>query len=178
VAETTVVTGSPSVRTQVSAQETAPGRSITDAVSVTGLGALSATVNVELWGPFTTRKAIACTGTPYATQALAVNGDGSYTTPPIRLDRAGSYTYRESIGATEANDATTTPCGEASETTVALGTPQVTTVLSDDVVRPGSRISDTIRVTGEDAGAHRGRAVRPVRVARGDALRRAPLLDR
>jgi hypothetical protein len=77
-----------------------------------------------------------------------VNGDGSYTTPPIRLDRAGYYTYRESLGATEANDATTTPCGEASETTLALATPQVTTLVSDDVVRPGSRISDAIRVTG------------------------------
>ena len=148
VAETTVVMGTPSVRTQVSAQGTAPGRSITDAVSVTGLGSLSATVNVELWGPFPTREAIACTGTPYATQTLPVNGDGDYTTPAVTLDRAGVYTYRESIAATEAYDAITTPCGEVAETTVATATPQVSTVASDDVVRPGSRISDTIRVTG------------------------------
>jgi hypothetical protein len=148
VAETTVVMGTPSIRTQVSAQQTAPGRSITDAVAVSGLGTLSATVNVELWGPFPTREAIACTGTPYATQTLPVTGDGDYTTPAITLDRAGYYTYRESIAATEANDAITTPCGEVSETTVAIGAPRVTTVVSDDVVRPGSRISDTIRVTG------------------------------
>ncbi|HTI35213.1 MAG TPA: sortase [Miltoncostaea sp.] len=148
VAETTVVMGTPSVRTQVSAQRTTPGASITDAVAVSGLGSLSATVNVELWGPFPTPEAIACTGTPYATQSLPVNGDGTHTTPALELDRAGYYTYRESIAATEAFDAFTTPCGEASETTVAIGTPQVTTVVSDDVVRPGSRISDTIRVSG------------------------------
>lgn len=148
VTETTVVMGTPSVRTQVSAQRTGPGASITDAVAVAGLGSLSATVNVELWGPFPTPEAIACTGTPYATQALPVDGDGSYTTPALRLDRAGYYTYRESIAATEAFDAITTPCGEASETTAAIGAPRVTTVVSDDVVRPGSRISDTIRVFG------------------------------
>ncbi|HMN98291.1 MAG TPA: sortase [Miltoncostaeaceae bacterium] len=148
VAETTVVMGTPSVRTQVSAQQTAPGRAITDAVSVTGLGSLSATVNVEVWGPFATREAITCAGTPYATQTLPVNGDGEYTTPPVTLDRAGFYTYRESIAATEAFDAITTPCGEAAETTVAIAAPKVTTVVSDDVVRPGSAISDTIRVSG------------------------------
>lgn len=87
---------------------------------VTGLGTLSATVDVELWGPFPTREAIACTSTPAARQSFPADGDGTYTTAPIRLDRAGYYTYRESIAATEANDAITTPCGEASETTLAL----------------------------------------------------------
>ena len=52
VAETTVVRGQPAITTQISAQETAPGAQITDSVVVSGLGKLSATVNVELWGPF------------------------------------------------------------------------------------------------------------------------------
>ncbi len=148
VAETTVVMGTPSVRTQVSAQQVTPGATVTDAVSVSGLGALSATVGVELWGPFPTREAIVCTGTPYATQTLAVTGDGTYTTRPVRLQRAGFNTFRQTIAGTAATDATATPCGEAAETTVAIATPRVTTVVSDEVVRPGSRISDAISVRG------------------------------
>ena len=56
--------GTPAITTQISAQETTPGASITDTVVVTGLGKLGATVNVELWGPFPTREAITCEGTP------------------------------------------------------------------------------------------------------------------
>ena len=146
--ETTVVRGSPHVRTQVSAQEAAPGASITDSVVVTGLGALAATVNVALYGPFETREAIRCDGPPLAASALPVTGDGTYTTEATTLPRAGYYTYQESIAATAAHDGAVTRCGEASETTFAQAKPAVTTVVSDAVVRPGSSISDRIAVTG------------------------------
>jgi LPXTG-site transpeptidase (sortase) family protein len=146
--ETTIVRGQPSITTQVSAQETAPGAQITDAAVVTGLGKFSATVNVELWGPFPTRDAIACEGTPFWTGSFPATGDGTYTTAPVALTAAGYYTYRESIAATEAFDAVVTNCGEASETTIAKAAPQVTTVVSDAVVRPGSQLSDTLDVTG------------------------------
>ena len=148
VVETTVVTGTPTLATQVSAQEAQPGATITDSVLVGGLGVLTATVQVELWGPYATREAMTCTGTPYATSTFTANGDGTYTTAPVVLDAAGYYTYRESIVATAAYPAVTTACGEATETTLVSATPSVTTVVSDEVVRPGSRISDTIRVRG------------------------------
>ena len=141
--ETTVVTGTPTLATQVSAQEAQPGATITDSVLVGGLGVLTATVQVELWGPYATREAMTCTGTPYATGTFTANGDGTYTTAPVVLDAAGYYTYRESIVATAAYPAVTTACGEATETTLVSATPSVTTVVSDEVVRPGSRISDT-----------------------------------
>ena len=147
-AETTIVRGHPQITTQVSAQETAPGASITDSVVVRGLGALSALVNVELWGPFPTREAIRCEGTPLATSTLTATGDGTYTSVATVLDRAGYYTYRESIAATDAYAGATTACGEVSETTFARATPAVTTVVSNQVVRPGARIFDRIRVTG------------------------------
>jgi LPXTG-site transpeptidase (sortase) family protein len=147
-AETTIIRGAPSITTQVSAQETAPGAQITDAAVVTGLGKLAATVNVELWGPFPSRAAIACAGTPFWTGTFPAAGDGTYTTAPVTLTAAGYYTYRESIAATEAFDAVVTNCGEASETTLAKATPQVSTVVSDAVVRPGSELSDTLNVTG------------------------------
>ncbi|HEX6020872.1 MAG TPA: sortase [Solirubrobacter sp.] len=148
IAETTVVRGKPAITTQVSAQETAPGAQITDAVVVSGLGKLGATVNVELWGPFPTREAIRCEGTPFWTGTLEVTGDGTYTSGPVTLASAGYYTYRESIAATEAHDAVVTPCGEASETTIARAAPRVSTVASRTVVKPGAEIFDTLTVSG------------------------------
>jgi hypothetical protein len=148
VAETTVVRGQPAIRTQVSAQETAPGAQITDSVVVSGLGKLSATVTVELWGPFATRAAVRCEGTPFWTGTLPVTGDGTYATAPVTLTQAGYYTYRESIAATEAHEAVVTACGEASETTVAKAAPKVTTVASNDVVKPDDELFDTLTVTG------------------------------
>ena len=41
-----------------------------------------------------------------------------------------------------------TACGEVSETTFTRATPAVTTVVSNQVVRPGARIFDRIKVTG------------------------------
>ena len=148
VAETTIVRGAPAITTQVSAQETAPGAQITDAAVVSGLGKLAATVNVELWGPFPSRDAIRCEGTPFWTGTFPAAGDGTYTTAPVTLTAAGYYTYRESIAATEAYDAVVTACGEVTETTLAKATPKVTTVVSNAVVRPGGAIFDRLTVTG------------------------------
>jgi Sortase domain/Bacterial Ig-like domain (group 1) len=148
VPETTVVTGSPRITTAVSDQETRPGASITDRVVVTGLGRLTATVQVRLWGPFPTRGAIRCSGTPHSTATFTAEGDGTYTTAPVAIERAGYYTYQESIAETPAYPAFTTPCGEASETTFARSAPSVTTLVSSQVVLPGTPIFDRIRVRG------------------------------
>ena len=148
VAETAVVIGTPQVTTQVSAQQTAPGGQITDKVVVTGLGVVAAAVQVELWGPFDTVAAISCSGTPFATQTFTANGDGTYTTEPITVDRAGYFTYRESMAGGPANDPASTACGEASETTLAKPAPVVTTLASAESVKPGAQIFDRIAVTG------------------------------
>ena len=148
VAETAVVIGTPQITTQVSAQETSPGGQITDKVVVTGLGVVAAAVQVELWGPFDTVAAISCSGTPFATQIFTANGDGTYTTEPITVDRAGYFTYRESMAGGPANDPTSTPCGEAAETTLSKPAPVVTTRASSEVVKPGAQIFDRVEVTG------------------------------
>ncbi|MEA2220601.1 MAG: hypothetical protein QOJ35_3227 [Solirubrobacteraceae bacterium] len=148
VPETVVVRGRPQIRTQASAQESAPGKPISDTVVVSGLGALSATVNVALYGPFATREAIRCDGAPVAVSALAVTGDGSYASEPTTPTKAGYYAYQESIAASDAFDTTATACGDAAETTFVRAAPQVTTIVSDAVVRAGSKISDHIRVSG------------------------------
>ena len=120
----------PAITTQISAQESRPGAQITDSVVVSGLGKLAATVNVELWGPFPTREAMTCEGTPFWTGTFPAAGDGTYTTAPVTLAQAGYYTYRESIAATEGYEAVVTACGEVSETTLAKAAPKVTTVVS------------------------------------------------
>lgn len=148
VSETSIVTGAPAITTQVSRQRAAPGAEVTDTVVVTGLGKLTATVQAELWGPYPTREAMTCTGTPAWTGTLTATGDGTYTTAPVKLERAGYYTYREAIAGTEAFTPTQTPCGEATETTFVQARPKVTTVVSAQVARRGARIFDRVAVTG------------------------------
>lgn len=146
--ETTVAMGTPAIRTQINKQATAPGDTVTDAAVVSGLGALRATVTAELWGPYPTEAAMTCEGTPYWSGTFTANGDGTYTTDPVKVDRAGYYTYREHIAATEAFDAVSTECAEVSETTITTAEPTVTTVASKEVLRPGGKLFDTLRVKG------------------------------
>ena len=146
--ETTVVRGAPAIRTQISAQESTPGSEITDTAVVSGLGRLTATVQVELWGPYASPAEITCQGEPFWTGTFEAEGDGSYVTAPVKLGAAGYYTYRESIVATDAYAGVQTACGEAAETTFAKAAPEVTTIVSDYVVKPGRKLHDRIKVSG------------------------------
>ena len=148
VAETTVVVATPEVRTRISDQSTRPGARITDKVIVTGLGALAVTVRVSLFGPFASESAIRCSGKPYWRGTFSARGDGTYTTQPVEIDRAGFYTYQERIARSIANNPEVTECADAAETTLTIAQPRVTTVVSNDVVRKGSAIYDTINVSG------------------------------
>ncbi|MET0818654.1 MAG: hypothetical protein ABWZ67_13905, partial [Solirubrobacteraceae bacterium] len=146
--ETTIVRGAPAIRTQISAQESTPGSEVTDTAVVSGLGRLAATVQVELWGPYASPQEISCQGEPFWTGTFEAAGDGSYVTEPVKLGAAGYYTYRESIVATEAYAGVQTACGEAAETTFAKAAPEVETIVSDFVVKPGRKLHDRIKVTG------------------------------
>ncbi len=146
--ETTIIRGAPQIKTQISAAETAPGAQITDTAVVSGLGALRAEVVADLWGPYPTRAAMTCTGTPAWSGTFTANGDGSYQTAPATLTAAGYYTYRERILASVAFDGVETACGEATETTITRAAPKVVTEVSDQVVSPGTSISDRITVSG------------------------------
>ena len=171
-AETTIVTGAPRVKTQVSDAQTSPGALIRDKVIVTGLGALAATVKVALYGPFPTRAAITCDGTPAWTGSVLARGDGTYTTAPFRVAKVGYYTYRESLAETPQHAAFEGECGETSETTVAKATPKVTTLVSSEVVIPGATIFDRVRVTGLGRSEARidMELFGPFAIARGDPL--------
>ncbi len=147
-AETAIVLGQPALRTQVSSQRTKPGGTIADKVVVSGIGKLALPVQVALYGPFATRGAITCSGTPYWHGTFAAGGDGTYTSAAARIGGAGFYTYRESIAASEASPAAATTCAESAETTFAHATPAVTTIASNEVVRPGETIFDRVLVRG------------------------------
>lgn len=147
-AETAIVRGTPAIKTQVSEAQTAPGSQLRDTAVVSGLGALRADVQVELWGPFTTQAEIRCEGTPFWTGTFPANGDGTYQTDPVTLTKAGYYTYRERILPSGAFAGVETACGEAAETTFTRAAPQVKTTVSDAVVGQRTSIADRLVVTG------------------------------
>lgn len=148
VAETAIVRGAPQVSTQVSSRTTSPGSSISDQITISGLGGLAAPVQVELWGPYESVAAISCSGTPASTQTFTTTGDGVHTSEPVVVEQAGYYTYRVSIGGTEGSSAAAAPCGEPSETTFSKPGPAVTTLASAEAVTPGGTIVDNVKVTG------------------------------
>jgi Sortase domain/Bacterial Ig-like domain (group 1) len=140
--ETTMVPAAPAVVTRASATATRPGSQISDSLTVTGTGALTVTVKVDLFGPFMTRTGIGCTGPPVSTETVTTKGDGTYATRPVTIDKVGYYTFRESVAGSPGK------CAETAETTLVAAKPTVTTEVSADVVRPGSAISDRIVVSG------------------------------
>ena len=117
-------------------------------MTVTGLGGASVPVKVELWGPFASRGEIVCTGTPYWQGSFVAHGDGTTTTQPVRLDRAGYYTYRESIASDAAGRGGRDLLRRGRRDDVRAGGPILTSVGLEQVVRPGARIADRIHVDG------------------------------
>ena len=138
--ETTLVPGAPTVTTQVSAATTAPGSQISDQVVVAGLGALGATINVSLYGPYASTKAIDCAGTPVSTNTVTANGNGTYTSPKVTLPSAGYYTFHETIAAAPTYPAVDTPCAGGERDDLRQGGPALQTTASSAVVRPGSAL--------------------------------------
>jgi len=147
-AETTVATGTPAVVTQVSSQDSAPGDTISDTVAVSGIGVLELPVAVQLYGPFPSVAAIDCSGTAVWTGTITAHGDGEYVTADVKVGVAGYYVYHESIAAGQANSAAQTDCADTAETTFVHATPTVETLVTNAVVRPGSSITDRIKVSG------------------------------
>jgi Sortase domain len=137
----------PRAVTQVSAQTTTPGTTITDAVAVRGLGGLRARVRVQLWGPYPTRSSITCAGAPFWSGSFVANGDGTYRTASVRIERVGFYTYRESIAGRRGDVAFRSGCGGTAETTLVRATPNVTST-GLNVARPGTNFFDHMRVQG------------------------------
>jgi hypothetical protein len=132
----------PAVTSLVSRQIVRAGGTIFDRVRVAGLAGGTASIEVELFGPFRSRAAIACTGTPYWQRRMSARG-AELRTPPVHVTRAGFYTYRQRLVGPTSVAGAQTPCGVFSETT--LSTPQISTGRGDSTadarsVARGSRV--------------------------------------
>lgn len=155
VEETTYVEPfTPRVRTIASRQRAEVGDRLRDTVEVSGLRDTRVTVAWTLHGP---RRPVdgSCGevrwgSAPVADQgSLAVTGDGTYRTPPTRLEAGGCFTYSETIAPTALSTEAISPPGLARETAlVRRRTPRVTTTVSDQRALTGDRVRDTVRIQG------------------------------
>jgi hypothetical protein len=118
----------PVVSSLVSSQIVRAGGTIFDRVRVVGLAGSRASIEVGLFGPFRSRGAITCTGSPYWRRRMNATA-AEIRTPPVHVTRAGFYTYRQRLVGPAAIAGAQTPCGVVSETT--LSTPQITTGRGD-----------------------------------------------
>lgn len=129
VARETTLVIQPAVSTVAHVKELYDGTKLTDDVIVTGLGGQPGTVTGTLYGPVAKNTDDTCVnlnwvGAPVAGQIdpMKVVGDGTYTTAPITVTKAGCYTFVEQL----TSDVTAVPVvntqpGEATETVWANG---------------------------------------------------------
>jgi Sortase domain len=139
----------PTLTTLVSSQIVRAGGTIFDRVRVAGLAGSTASVEVELFGPFRSRAAITCTGSPYWRRRMRATG-AEITTPPVHVARAGFYTYRQRLVGPASVAGAQTPCGVVSETS--LSTPQISTGRGDSTadarsMARGGRIPVRLRIS-------------------------------
>jgi hypothetical protein len=115
VTATIALSARPLVSTRASAEVVRPGGRIFDRIRVRGLaGAVH--VGVELFGPFSRRAGITCTGKPYWRGQLELRGAGEAPSPAVVVRWAGFYAFRERISGLDAHASTTTPCADTGET--------------------------------------------------------------
>jgi Sortase domain len=139
----------PVVTSLVSSQIVRAGGTIFDRVRVVGLAGSRASIEVELFGPFPSRGAIACAGSPYWRRLMSATV-AEIRTPPVHVTRAGFYTYRQHLVGPASVAGAQTPCGVVSETT--LSTPQITTGRGDSTadarsISRGGQIPVWLRIT-------------------------------
>jgi hypothetical protein len=138
----------PAVTSLVSSQIVRAGGTIFDRVRIAGLAG-STSIEVELFGPFRSRAAITCTGSPYWRRRISATA-AQIRTPPVHVTRAGFYTYRQRLVGPASIAGAQTPCGVVSETT--LSTPQISTGRGDSTadarsMARGGRVPVWLRIS-------------------------------
>ena len=98
---------------------------------MSGLGDTPATIEVELFGPYSSRADIDCGGRPFWRGTVDVEGDGEVRSPSVTIREVGFYTYRERIAETPSMTGTETECAIEAETS--LGRPLIVTGRGDHV---------------------------------------------
>jgi hypothetical protein len=139
----------PTITSRVSRQIVRPGGTIFDRVHIAGLAKTTASAEVELFGPFASRAAIACTGSPYWRRRMRATSP-EFKTPRVQVTRAGFYTFRQRLLGPASMAGRWTPCGVVSETT--LSTPYISTGRGDSPAKasapaPGPHIPVRLQVS-------------------------------
>jgi hypothetical protein len=142
----------PEIETTTSHAVVTPGALVHDVVTVSGLApGYDGVVVAELHGPFPAQPGEGdCTPATLAARVTSrVTADGTYDTPAVPVPSVGYWTWVQRLPRDVDTLPVVTPCGLVEETTrVQPRTPAVTTVVSDQRALVGSRIFDTVRLTG------------------------------
>ncbi|MDT4893860.1 MAG: hypothetical protein QOE97_2895, partial [Pseudonocardiales bacterium] len=122
--------------------------------SVTFTGGLHGTYTPRLLGPVAPNNAGTCAGLDWSSAtvvtdpAMAVNADGTLSTPSHALGAIGCYTYAGTFQG-PGGITITLVTGDPTETAlVTRRTPTVTTTASTNNAGPGTVISDSVAITG------------------------------
>lgn len=134
------VHAAPRLTTHVRRRLVRRGARVTDTISVRGLGGADAAIEVDLFGPFDSRSKIRCSGRPFWRAVMLAHGDSTITTSPVRLTRAGFYTYSERVLASGPVGAAATTCALAPETT--LSAPRIVTGRGDTASPTPASVAD------------------------------------
>jgi hypothetical protein len=139
----TVAKAGPSITTRATPSATAGG-AISDTAILAGGSLPTGTITFNLFGPGNAT----CSGTPIFTSAKAVGGNGAYTSDPFSPAAAGAYGWVASYSGDVSNNAASTACNDANETsTVTKASPTITTSATPSA-NVGGSISDTATIAG------------------------------
>jgi Sortase domain len=142
VSATIVLSARRAVTTRASAEVVRPGGRVFDRIRIRGLSEASG-VDVELFGPFSRRTSISCTGRPYWQGQIQLRGGGEVRSPAVPVTRAGFYAFRERVTRRGARVSATTPCADTGETVLAA--PSI--VAGGDEPGPATRASSVGSLT-------------------------------
>jgi hypothetical protein len=144
--ETVVVAKrSPALATKAS-PSVVVGGAITDHASLTGeFHPTHGAVTFRLYGPGDP----GCAGTPLLAAPVAINQDGTATSPPYETQAAGTYRWVASYGGDANNHAAPGACNDPNESVIVTkASPSIVTSASGSVA-VGGQISDSATLTGE-----------------------------
>jgi hypothetical protein len=113
--ETTLSRAQPVIKTKISKSVVQVGAQLFDQITVRGLGRTPAVLTVELFGPFPSKGSVRC-GKLVNRTRIRVAGNGTVSSPAVRVTRPGYYTYRVRSARGTYVSPSSTECGLAAET--------------------------------------------------------------
>ncbi|MGH9124725.1 MAG: beta strand repeat-containing protein, partial [Acidimicrobiales bacterium] len=140
----TVSAAQPSISTSATSARSATSISgISDTATLTGGDDPTGTITFDLYPEGDTF----CRSDPIRTFSVAVNGDGSYSSPAVPVTVVGTYQWVASYSGDSNNFSADGACGDPGETSTLQAVPSLTTQASPNAVLGGS-IFDTATLTG------------------------------